>query len=289
MRNTQRTAVAALTALAATTLAGCGLFNSSGLSGKYEPKDPDRVADRVVAMVTNTTYFTADAPSDKAVFRATLYDKDQRQFFGPDVQLDGESVPTSTVGEDRTTVYAKQDLPYAAGQTWSVAVQGNAATTPPAPAPLKITSPAAATDDKGATLTYFNAEPAQPVTVTWTGGDPGQPVYIILYGSPDKNGARRLFVSDNPAMSPSDPANFGKPIANTGSFTIPAELTERVVAANGATSTRTVTTFDNPNKKGSGVNLLQVSVLQRGETVSGPIHFAVSTVGVAAAGVTAYK
>lgn len=285
----QRTAVAVLTVLAATTLAGCGLFKTSGLSGKYEPKDPDRVADRVVASVANNTYFTADAPSGTANFRATLYDKDRRQFFGPEIQLDGDVVPTTTNGDDRTTVYSKTGLPYAAGNTWTMAVQGHSATTPAAPPPLKITSPAASKDDKGNTLTYFNIEPGQPATITWTGGDPAQPVYIVLYGAPDKNGARRLFVADNPALSPTDPANFGQPIPNTGTYTIPATLDERVVAGNGSTSTRTVTVFDSPNKKDNPVNLITISVVQRGETVSGPIRFAVSATATAAAGITAYK
>lgn len=289
MRTLRKMALAGLTVTVTTSLAGCGLFSGSGISGKYKPNDPDRTADRVVAAITNTTYFTADALSDKAAFRATLYDKDGRQFFGPTVQLNGDSVPPVNAGEDRTTVYAKSDLPYAAGDTWSVAVQGNTATTPPAPAPLWITSPAAATDDKGAKLTYFSVEHGQPATITWSGGDPAQPVYIILYGSPDRNAARRLFVSDNPAMSPSDPTNFGKPIPNTGSYTIPAQVTERVVGGDGATTTRTVTLFDNQNKAGKDANIISISVLQRGETVSGPIHFAVTTVGAAAAGTPAYK
>jgi len=280
---------AAVAAAATLTLAGCGMFKSSGIGGRYEPNDPNRVAERVVAGVSNTTYFTADAPSDKATFRATLYDKDGRQFFGPEVLLNGEAVPMVSGGDERTTVYSKTELPYAAGQTYTLAVQGHTAATPAAPAPLKITSPAASKDDNGNTLTYFLTEPGQPVTITWTGGDPGLPVYIILYGAPDKNGQRRLFVSDNTAMSPSDPLNFGKPIANTGTYTIPAQLTERVPSGSGANSTRTVTPFDNPNKEGGSTNVISISVLQRQETTSGPIRFSVASIGTAAAGIKAYK
>jgi hypothetical protein len=289
MRTYQWTARAAVPVLAALTLGGCGMFKSSGIGGRIEPNDPSRVADRVQAVVTNTTSFVADAPTVVATFRATLYDKDGNQFYGPDVLLDGTKVDVSNPGSDTSTAYVKGDLPYAPGQTYTLAVQGNTATSPPAAPPIKITSPAPAKDDKGANLAYFTAEPGQPVTVTWTGGDPGQPVYIVLYGSPDKNGSRRLFVSDNPAMAPTDPLNFGKPIANTGSYTIPAELTERVQAADGSTTTRTVTTFDSPSKKGSAVTPVTISVVQRAESQSGPIHFATAAVGVATAGITPYK
>jgi hypothetical protein len=276
-------------ALAAMTLTGCGLFKSSGLSGRYEPEDPNRVADRVVAGVSNTTPFTADAASDKAAFRATLYDSDGRQFFGPAVTLDGDAVTTDTPGSNTSTAYVKADLDYAAGKTYTVSLQGHTATTPPAPAPLRITAPVPSKNDKGATLNYFDAQPGDAVTVSWTGGDPAQPVYIVLNGSPDSNGMRRFFVSDNPAMSPTDPLNYGLPIANTGSYTIPAQITERVQAADGSTSTRTTTTFDSPIKKGGATNAISIYVIQRGVTQSGPINFSVATLATAAAGITAYK
>lgn len=265
--------------LAALALGGCGLFKS-GNNGKLNPNDPSRVAASMVASVSTLTAFN-DVPSTQLpTFRATLYDADGNQFYGPVVQLDGANVATSTPGDNTSTIYSSSGFAYAPGQTYVTTVQGHTATSPGAIPQVLINLPVRSTTTTGTppvttTLTYYKQTAGDPMTVTWSGGDPSQPVYIFVYGTPDGNAARRLFVSDDPLQSPSDPENFGKPIANTGTYTIPATLTERYVDSTGAIATRTVTTFDDPTTTDTSGRSFTVYVAQRQTTLSAPIRFSV--------------
>lgn len=278
-----------LAALSAAMLGGCGIFSSSGTAGKYEVNDPDRTAARIVANVIANTPYSSEGPTDKAVFNALLYDADGRQFHGPELLFNGEAIApeTTRTGPAR---YVKTDVDYAPGQTYQVAIQGNAATTPAAPPPLSVVSPVRA-DPSETGGNYFVQPEGESVTVSWTGGDPNQPVYIVIYGDPtSQNGrnSRRLFVRDNPLQRPDDPDNYGQPINNTGSFTIPAELTERVMESDGSTSTRTVTTFANPmtRPKATDVRLFAIFVVQRSEVVkNGPLEVSTISIATATAGV----
>lgn len=269
----------AASVLAALALGGCGLFKS-GSGDKLEPNDPTRTVTSMVASVSTLTAF-ADTPSTVLpTFRATLYDKDGNQFYGPVVQLDGKDVATSTPGDATSTIYSATGLTYAAGQTYTTTVQGHSATSPGAIPQVLITSPVRSTTTTGTppvttSLTYYKQTAGDPMTVTWSGGDPTQPVYIFIYGTPDGNSARRLFVSDDPLQSVGDPENFGKPIANTGTYTIPATLTERYVDSTGAVATRSITTFDDPTKTDTSGRAFTVYVAQRQVTLNSPIRFSV--------------
>lgn len=273
--------------LVAAVLTGCGSFGKSK-SGKYEYNDPDRTAARVVAHVVATTPYSSEAPTDKAEFNGLLYDADGRQFYGPEVLLDGAAVEfkTERTGPAR---YVKGGLDYAAGKTYTVAVQGHTATTPPAPPALRVTAPVRSNEELG--RNFFEQPEGEGVTLSWTGGDPGRPVYIVIYGDPTSNNganSRRLFVRDNPAQSPTDPENYGLPIANTGSFTLPAELTERVIEKDGSTSTRNIPTFANPTKKPrpNDVRLFAIFVMQKSDVVkNGPLEVSTNSIATAIAGV----
>lgn len=288
-RTLMHTAAPLVAALAAVALGGCGLFKTSGTSGKYEVNDPDRVAARVVANVIATTPYSSENPANKAVFNALLYDADGRQFYGPELLFNGEVVEpdTTRTGPAR---YVKGDVDYATGQTYTVAVQGHTATTPSAPPPMRVTAPAR-TDPTDPAKNYFVQPEGQGVTISWTGGDPNRPVYIVINGDPtSQNGrnSRRLFVRDNPQQSPVDPENYGLPITNTGSFTIPAELTERVMNADGTTPPRTIPTFANPmtNPRATDVRVFAIFVVQRTDVVkNGPLEVSAVSIATATAGV----
>ncbi len=290
MQNTRKMVVAAAALLSSLALGGCGLFSTSGLN-RYERNDPDRIAARVQANVVATTLYTQADPAETAVFSALLFDADGRQFYGPEVLFNGERVEPAATTSNNPSRYVKSGIPYAAGNTFTVSVQGNTATTPPAIAPLKVTSPPRSTgtndNNEPITLTYFEQPANQGVTVSWTGGDPNRPVYIVIWGDPtSENGqnVRRLYVRDNPAQSPTDSDNYGLPIANTGSFTIPAELTERVVGADGQTTTRTVPTFNNLHER--DIRYFSIYVVQRTEIVkNGPLEVSSLSVATAVAGV----
>jgi hypothetical protein len=267
----------AVPVLAALALGGCGLFKSSS-NDKIQPDDPTRPVASMVASVSTLTAF-ADTPSTVApTFRATLYDKDGNQFYGPVVQLDGTNVSTSTPGDNTSTIYSSTGFAYATGQTYTTTVQGHSATSPGAIPQIYINSPVRSTSTSSGTtttLTYYKQTAGQPMPITWSGGDPSQPVYIFIYGTPDANAARRLFVSDDPLQSVGDPENFGKPIPNTGAYTIPATLTERYVDSSGAIATRTVTTFDDPTTTDTSGRAFTVYVAQRQVNTNSPIRFSI--------------
>lgn len=279
MQNMRFVKYAALS-LVAVSVTGCGLFKS-GSGTRPEPNDPNRTVAKMVANVSSITTF-ADVDTGKtAVFRAILSDKDGNQFYGPKVQLDGADVPAINPGDGTSTVYTVAGLAFTPAQTFTTTVQGSAAVSPPAISQLLMTSPVrstgmdTSTPPKEITYTYFRQPAGEPMTLTWSGGDPSQPVYIFLFGTPDTNPSRRLFVSDDPLQMPGDPENFGSPIPNTGTFTIPPTLTERYLDSNGAIATRTVTTFDDPTTTDTTGRAFSVFVAQRATTVNSPIRFSV--------------
>ena len=264
--------------LAAASLAGCGLFKS-GNSDRLGANDPNRAVAKMVANVSSLTLF-ADVDSGKtATFRATLIDKDGNQFYGPKVQLDGKDVPSVNPGDGTSTIYMQSLVAFNPGQTFTTTVQGNSATSPGAIPQILMTSPVRSTTmdkstpPKEITLTYYKQTAGGPMTITWSGGDPSQPVYIFIYGTPDANPSRRLFASDDPLQAIGDPENFGNPIPNTGTYTIPATLTERYVNASGSIATRTVTTFDDPTTTDTSGRAFSVYVAQRQIAVASPIRF----------------
>lgn len=265
--------------LATATLAGCGLFKSGSSSDRLDPNDPNRVAAKMLANVSSLTTFADAASGSTATYRATLYDKDGNQFYGPKVQLDGTDVPTVNPGDGTSTIYVQSAVAFNPGQTFNTTVQGNSATSPPAIPQILMTSPVrstttdTSTPPKVITLSYYKQTARDPMTITWSGGDPSQPVYIFVYGTPDTNSARRLFVSDDPLQPVGDPENFGSPIPNTGTYTIPATLTERYIDASGNVATRTVNTFDDPVTTDTSGRAFSVYVAQRKITAASPIRF----------------
>ncbi|HEY3411509.1 MAG TPA: hypothetical protein VGM51_00480 [Armatimonadota bacterium] len=265
--------------LAAASLAGCGLFKSSGTSGKLDPNDPNRVVAKMVANVSSLTFFTDVDTGKTATYRATLFDKDGNQFYGPKVQLDGADVTPVTPGDGTSTIYVQGSVAFTPGQTFTTAVQGHSATSPAAIPQMLMTSPVRSTSLDNSTppkpiqLTYYKQPAGDPMTISWSGGDPSQPVYIFIFGTPDSNTARRLFVSDDPLQPIDDSENFGKPIPNTGTYTIPATLTERYLNSSGAIATRTITTFDDPVTSDTAGRAFSVFVAQRQTADASPIHF----------------
>ena len=265
--------------VAAAALGGCGLFKS-GSSDRVEPNDANRTAAKILANVSSVTTFDETDTGNTATFKATLYDKDGNQFFGPKVVLDGKDVSYVNPGDGTSTVYISDSLAFTTGQTFTTAIQGNTAVSPPAIPQMLISSPARSTTTDTSTnpptvttLVYYKQTAGDPMTISWTGGDPSKPVYIFIYGTPDKNSSRRLFVADDPAQAVGDPENFGLPIPNTGTYTIPATLTERYVDSNGNTATRTVTTFNDPTTTDTSGRAFQVYVAQREVTTASPIRF----------------
>ncbi|HEY3266333.1 MAG TPA: hypothetical protein VGM37_05360 [Armatimonadota bacterium] len=272
-------------------LAGCGIFKSSGMSDKYNPNDPNRVVARAVANVTEVNNFN-DAPTNKGTFKAVLYDANGQQFYGPAVTLDGTAVTTTDT--TTSTIYEKTSLDMAVGQTFAAVIQGHGAVSPPVLPPMLIAAPLRATgvDSKGnpTTLAYFDQNSGSGVTVHWTGGDSTQPVYIQVVGNFANQGWRRIPVVDDPQQTAQDPENFGLAIPNTGTFTIPAQLTERYVQTNGQVATRTITTFENtqtPNTTDPTTPKLYVDVyvLQRATNVAAPVSFSTIVGATAKAGI----
>lgn len=257
----------------ATLLAGCGIFGEDDDPDFRNPFFPDREATRITANISSRTRYADPDDGKKAVFTATMYDKDGLQFYGPKVELNGTEI--TPVGTSASANYQLNDMDYATGQTWTLAVQGHSATTAPAIPPVLITQPTSTKSDSGSYPSVTQAAGA-PVEVAWTGGDPAEPVYVVVYGNPDGKGDRRFFVKDNPAQRPTDPENYGLPIPNTGTLTIPATVEERVVDSKGNTTTRTVTLFDNPST--STVRAFYVYVVQRKTTAAPPIQFSVNSV-----------
>jgi hypothetical protein len=283
--------LALIAGVAATFTAGCSQQGSE--SRIRTPRDPNRTVARMVANVTSLTEYADENMGARATFRAILYDAAGEQFYGPTVVLDGE--PADIV-EGPSTIYRKTNLPYAAGASYAVNVQNFEAVTPPAPAPIRILSPAPEqrkTDELSRQeVQVFNQPAGQPLTVTWTGGDSAEPVYIFVVGTPDGLPARRFFPRMDPAQHPIDPENYGLPIANTGTFTIPAQLEERRVAADGSVSVQTVSLFANPNRLDAQnperrSRQFWVYVVQRRTNVAQPIQFSVNSVGVVIADVLA--
>jgi len=269
---------AILVAAAVVSVSGCNIFGGSKDTSYRNPMDKDLLAARVVASVTSQTHFQDPDQGALATFRATLFDASGRQYYGPTVQLDGADVTYTERGS--STIYTKDNLPYAAGTTWTVAIQSHTATSPAALPPLVLTAP---TSTKGTNGVYapVSQTAGQPFTISWAGGDPSVPVFVVVHGNPDGKGERRFFVSDNPAQRPDDPENFGLPIANTGTCVVPATVIERVVDANGNTSTRQTTVFDNTNKTGGAARTFYVYVVQRNATSAAPIEFAVNSTATA--------
>lgn len=282
-----------LAAAVGVSLSGCGVFSTDDPPNYKDPYFPDKTVARMEAGVTTQNNF-ADADKAKtATFRATLYDADGQQFYGPEVTLDGESV--AHTDNKSSTVYQKADMDYAEGRTWTAGVQGHTLVSPPGLPPILLTSPVKSVDpaNPANTLNYHRLEAGSSLTIKWTGGDPSRPVYIFVYGNPDGEYARRLFVADDTSKAYRDPLNFGLPLANTGEYTIPATVVERYGTAGGS-QTRTVTVFDNPTKKHANpandtVSVFYVYVLQRDVTTDGTINFSVVSAGTVGVGVPPYK